>query len=153
MFGPIKLLYYMMCANSYVSDMGYEEKRKKKEDAFEICCWRRLLRIPWTGKGTNASIFMEINKPSRLSKIVCTRIARFLGHVQHRDPDNLEYLGKRPRCKIKRSVTKHWTDHIKEVNVLIGRKVRLEADCMASSPMIVRSWLFCREETKKMILI
>lgn len=31
MFGPIKLLYYMMCANSYVSDMGYEEKRKKKK--------------------------------------------------------------------------------------------------------------------------
>ena len=30
-------------------------------DTFELCCWRRLLRVPWTSRGTNLSILKEIN--------------------------------------------------------------------------------------------
>ena len=30
-------------------------------DAFQLCCWRRLLRVPWTGRRSNLSILKEIN--------------------------------------------------------------------------------------------
>ena len=33
----------------------------RRTDAFELCCWRRLLRIPWTARRSNQSILKEIN--------------------------------------------------------------------------------------------
>ena len=32
-----------------------------RTDAFKLCCWRRLLRVPWTARGSNQSILKEIN--------------------------------------------------------------------------------------------
>ena len=45
---------------------GYESWTTKKAecqriDAFELCCWRRLLRVPWTARRSNQSILKEIN--------------------------------------------------------------------------------------------
>ena len=45
---------------------GYESWTVKKAerqriDAFELCCWRRLLRVPWTAKRSNLSILKEIS--------------------------------------------------------------------------------------------
>ena len=45
---------------------GCESWTKKKAesrriDAFELCCWRRLLRVPWTAKRSNQSILKKIN--------------------------------------------------------------------------------------------
>ena len=34
----------------------------QKIDAFELWCWRRLLRVPWTARGSNQSILKEINR-------------------------------------------------------------------------------------------
>ena len=35
----------------------------RRIDAFELCCWRRLLRVPWTARRSNQSILKEINQP------------------------------------------------------------------------------------------
>lgn len=90
----------------------------RKIDAFELWCWRRLLRIPWTAKRTNASVLTEIDEPTRLSRMIYARITKFFGHVERRDPDNLERLvvqgkvqGARPRGRS----PKRWTDQIKEL--------------------------------------
>lgn len=50
------------------------------------------MRIPWTARWTNASIFQEINEPSRISRITQKRFLRFFGHIERRDNDNLERL-------------------------------------------------------------
>ena len=34
---------------------------RQRIDAFELCCWRRLLRVPWTSRRSNRSILKEIN--------------------------------------------------------------------------------------------
>ena len=42
-------------------ELNYKESRAPKNDAFELWCWRRLLRVPRTTKGSNQSILKEIS--------------------------------------------------------------------------------------------
>ena len=39
-------------------------------DAFELCCWRRLLRVPWTARRSNQSILKEINSEYSLEGLM-----------------------------------------------------------------------------------
>ncbi|XP_077255535.1 uncharacterized protein LOC143893712 [Temnothorax americanus] len=89
---------------------------RKRIDAFEMWCWRRMLRIPWTAHRTNASILRELGITARLSTICLRRILEYFGHIARRSGDNLEKLmvtgkmeGKRPRG---RSPTR-WADQIR----------------------------------------
>lgn len=77
---------------------------RKKIDAFEMWCWRRMLRIPWTAKRTNKSILDQLGIKTRLSAVCYQRILGYFGHIARRQPDNLDKLvvvgkveGKRPR--------------------------------------------------------
>ena len=38
-----------------------KKAERRRIDAFELCCWRRLLRVPWTAKRSNLSILKEIS--------------------------------------------------------------------------------------------
>ena len=38
-----------------------KKAERRKIDAFELCCWRRLLRVPWTARRSNQSILKEIS--------------------------------------------------------------------------------------------
>ena len=54
---------------------GCESWTKKKAehrriDAFELWCWRRLLRVPWTGRGSNLSILKEISPEYSLERLM-----------------------------------------------------------------------------------
>ena len=63
-------------------------------DAFELCCWRIRLRVPWTGRSSNHSILREIN-PEYSSKGLMLKLQHF-GHLMQR-ADSLEktlMLGK-----------------------------------------------------------
>lgn len=89
---------------------------RKKIEAFEMWCWRRVLRVSWKEKRTNRSILEEVKVKDRLSTICLRRILQFFGHVARRGEDSLEKLivvgaveGKRGRG---RSPTR-WTDQIK----------------------------------------
>ena len=42
----------------------------RRIDAFELWCWRRLLRVPWTARGSNQSILKEINPESSLERLM-----------------------------------------------------------------------------------
>ena len=42
-------------------DWAVKKAEHYRIDAFELCCWRRLLRVPWTSKRRNQSILKEIN--------------------------------------------------------------------------------------------
>ena len=45
----------------YGYELDYKETRAVKNDAFELRCWRRLLRVPWTARRSNQSILKEIS--------------------------------------------------------------------------------------------
>ena len=52
-----------------------------KIDAFELWCWRRLLRVPWTARRLNQSILKEINSKYSLEGLMLKLKLQYLGHL------------------------------------------------------------------------
>ena len=65
-------------------------------DAFELWCWRRLLRVPWTARSSNQSILKEISPGCSLEGLMLKLKLQYFGHLMQR-ADSLEktlMLGK-----------------------------------------------------------
>ena len=60
-----------------------------KNDAFELWCWRRLLRVPWTARRANQSILKEINPEISLEGMMLKLKLQYFGHLMRR-ADSLE---------------------------------------------------------------
>ena len=58
-------------------------------DAFELWCWRRLLRVPWTARRSNQSILKEINPGCSLEGLMLKLKLQYFGHLMRR-VDSLE---------------------------------------------------------------
>ena len=58
-------------------------------DAFELCCWRRLLRVPWTTRRSNQSILKEIGLGCSLEGLMLKLKLQYFGHLMGR-VDSLE---------------------------------------------------------------
>ena len=59
----------------------------QKVDAFEPCCWRRLLRVPWTARRSNQSILKEISPEYSLAGLIMMLKLQSFGHlIQRTDP-------------------------------------------------------------------
>ena len=68
---------------------GYESWTVKKaecrrNDAFEVWCWRRLLRVPWTARGSNQSILKEISPGCSMEGLMLKLKLQYFGHVMQR---------------------------------------------------------------------
>ena len=61
----------------------------RRIDAFELCCWRRLLRVPWTTRRSNQSILKEINPGISLEGMMLKLKLQNFGHLMRR-VDSLE---------------------------------------------------------------
>ena len=73
---------------------GCESWRIKKAehgrtDAFELWCWRRLLRVPWTARRSNQSILKEISPEYSLERLILKLKLQYFGHLMQRT-DSLE---------------------------------------------------------------
>ena len=58
-------------------------------DAFELWCWRRLLRVPWTARRSNQSILKKINPACSLEGLTLQLKCQYFGHLIQR-ADSLE---------------------------------------------------------------
>ena len=58
-------------------------------DAFELWCWRRLLRVPWTSRRSNQSILKEISPGCSLERLMLKLKLQYFGHLMRR-VDSLE---------------------------------------------------------------
>ena len=56
----------------------------QKIDAFELRCWRKLLRLPWTAKKSNQSILKEISPECSLEGLMLKRKLQYFGHLMRR---------------------------------------------------------------------
>ena len=68
----------------------------QRTDAFELWCWRRLLRVPWTARRSNQSVLKEINPEYSLAGLMLKLKLQYFGHLMQR-ADSLErslMLGK-----------------------------------------------------------
>ena len=61
----------------------------RRIDAFELCCWRRLLRVPWTERRSNQSMLKEISPGISLEGMMLKLKLRYFGHLMQR-LDSLE---------------------------------------------------------------
>ena len=53
-------------------------------DAFELWCWRRLLRVPWTARRSNQSILKEISPGCSLERLMLNLKLQYFGHLMRR---------------------------------------------------------------------
>ena len=58
-------------------------------DAFELWCWRRLLRVPWTARRSNQSVLKEISPEYSLERLMLKLKLQYFGHLMRR-ADSLE---------------------------------------------------------------
>ena len=56
----------------------------RRIDAFELWCWRRLLRVPWTARRSNQSILKEISPGCSLEGMVLKLKLQYFGHLMRR---------------------------------------------------------------------
>ena len=63
----------------------------RRIDAFELWCWRRLLRVPWTTRRSNQSILKEISPGCSLEGLMLRLKLQYFGHLMQR-VDSLEMI-------------------------------------------------------------
>ena len=57
---------------------------RRRNDSFELWCWRRLLRIPWTARRTNKSVIEEIKATNPLETLIKKQQLSYFGHIMRR---------------------------------------------------------------------
>ena len=68
-----------------------KKAESQRIDAFELWCWRRLLRVPWTARRSNQSILKEISPGCSLEGMMLKLKLQFFGHLMRR-VDSLEKI-------------------------------------------------------------
>ena len=92
-------LVVMYGYESWIIKKAERQKKKPKSqrtDAFELWCWRRLLRVPWTARRSNQSILREVSPEYSLEGLMLKVKLQYFGHMMWR-ADSLEktlMLGK-----------------------------------------------------------
>ena len=84
-------------------------------DAFELCCWRRLLRVPWTARRSKQSILKEISPGYSLEGLMLKLKLQYFGHLMGR-ADSFEktlMLGKIEGRRRRGRQRLRWLDGIK----------------------------------------
>ena len=61
-----------------------KKAERRRIDAFELWCWRRLLRVPWTARRSNQSILKEISSACSLEGLMLKLKLQYFGHVMRR---------------------------------------------------------------------
>ena len=69
--------------------MDVKKAEHQRIDAFELWCWRRLLRVPWTARRSNQSILKEISPGISLEGMMLKLKLQYFGHLMRR-VDSLE---------------------------------------------------------------
>ena len=76
----------MKLENSYngIESWTIKKAECRRVDAFELCCWRRLLRVPWTARNSNQSILKEISPGCSLDGLRLKMKVQYFGHLMRR---------------------------------------------------------------------
>ena len=91
-----------------------KKAERQRIDAFELWCWRRLLRVPWTARRSNQLILKEINPECSSEGLMLKLKRQYFGHLMRR-ADSLEktlILGKTEGRRIRGQQRMRWLDGI-----------------------------------------
>ena len=93
--GPSSQGYGFSSGHVWMWELDYKAERWRI-DAFELWCWRRLLRVPWTARTSNQSILKEISPGCSFESLMLKLKLQYFGHLMWRT-DSMEkalMLGK-----------------------------------------------------------
>ena len=75
-----------------------KKAERQRIDAFELWCWRRLLRVPWTAKRSNQSVLKEISPEYSLERPMLKLKLQYFGHLMFPPEGGRRRWGQRMRC-------------------------------------------------------
>ena len=79
----VKATVFPIDMHDYVS-WTLKKAERRRIDAFELWCWRRLLRVPWTARRSNHSILKEISLDYSLEGLMLKLKLQYFGHLMQR---------------------------------------------------------------------
>ena len=99
---------------TYGCELDHKESWAPKNCAFELWCWRRLLRVPWTARRSNQSILNVISPEYSLEWLMLKLKLQYFGHLMQRTDsvENTLMLGKIEGRKRRRRQRMRWLDGI-----------------------------------------
>ena len=99
-----------------------KKAERQRIDAFELWCWSRLLRVPWTARRSNQSILKEIGPKYSLEGLMLKLNLQYFGHLMRRT-DSLEktlMLGKIKGGRRRGQQRMRWLDGQHEFEYILG---------------------------------
>ena len=94
--GPSSQSYGFPCSHVQCESWTIKKAEHQRIDVFELWCWRRLLRVPWTARRSNQSILKEVSLEYPLEGLLLKLKLKYFGHLM-RTTDSFEktlMLGK-----------------------------------------------------------
>ena len=87
----VRLVKAMVCPVVMYGRESWTVKKAEGQriNAFELWCWRRLLRVPWTARRSNQSILKEVSPEYSLERLMLKLKLQYFGHLMQRT-DSLE---------------------------------------------------------------